>query len=49
MVGWEESDMKMEEAKYNGIALVDTQEHQHGIINPIQILEGEITLMEDKR
>lgn len=34
-------------AKYNGIALVDKSEHQHGMINPVLILEGEIKLMEE--
>lgn len=33
-------------AQYNGIALVDKMEHQHRIINPIEILEGIIILME---
>ena len=34
-------------AGYRGIAIVDKMEHQYGIINPIKILEGEITLLCD--
>ena len=34
-----------ETADYNGIAIVDKSEHRHNIINPIEILEGNITLM----
>ena len=32
-------------AEYNGIALVETDQHMHGIIDVIHILEGEITLL----
>jgi hypothetical protein len=32
-------------AKYKGIALVETEQHQHGIIKVIKILNGRITLM----
>lgn len=32
-------------AKYNGVAIVDKSEHQYGIINPIEILSGEIQLI----
>ena len=31
--------------KYRGVALVERDPHQYGIINPIVILEGEITLL----
>jgi hypothetical protein len=31
-------------AKYQGVALVEKDQHQHGIIDIIQILDGEITL-----
>lgn len=31
-------------AAYRGVALVETDQHRHGIIDVIQILEGEITL-----
>lgn len=31
-------------ADYRGVALVEANNHQHGIIDVIQILEGEITL-----
>lgn len=31
-------------SKYRGIALVEKDQHQHGFIDVIQILEGEITL-----
>lgn len=31
-------------AKYRGVALVEKDQHQHGIIDVIQILEGKITL-----
>ena len=33
-----------ETPNYNGMALVETNQHQHGIIDVIQILEGDITL-----
>jgi len=33
-------------ANYRGIAIVDKTEHQHGIINPIEILEGTVGLIE---
>ena len=32
-------------SKYSGIALVETNQHLHGFIDVIQILEGEITLL----
>lgn len=32
-------------SNYNGMALVETDQHQHGIIDVIQILEGDITLL----
>ena len=32
-------------AEYRGIALVETKPHQYGIIDVIQILDGEITLL----
>lgn len=32
-------------ADYIGVALVETNQHQHGFIDVIQILEGEITLL----
>ena len=31
-------------ANYDGVALVEKQQHQHGYIDVVQILEGEITL-----
>jgi hypothetical protein len=34
-----------ETANYTGVALVEADQHRHGIIVPIQILEGEITLL----
>ncbi len=38
----------VESPKYRGIALVEADQHQHGIIDVIQILEGEITLLTEK-
>jgi hypothetical protein len=35
-------------AGYDGVALVETNQHQHGIIDVIQILEGNITLLTEK-
>lgn len=32
-------------ADYTGVALVETDQHRHGFIDVIQILEGEITLL----
>ena len=32
-------------AGYDGVALVEKDQHQHGIIKPIVILEGQITLL----
>ena len=32
-------------SKYSGMALVEKDQHQHGYIDVIQILEGEITLL----
>lgn len=37
-----------ETANYTGVALVEADPHRHGIIAPIQILEGEITLLTEK-
>ena len=37
-----------ETADYRGIALVEADQHMRGIINVIQILEGEITLFTEK-
>lgn len=34
--------------EYDGVALVEKDAHQHGIIDVIQILEGEITLLSEK-
>lgn len=34
-----------ETASYRGVALVEKDQHQHGYIDVIQILEGEITLL----
>ena len=36
-------------AKYRGLALVEKVPHQNGIIKPILILEGEITLFTEKK
>ena len=33
---------------YDGIALVESNQHQHGIIDVIQILEGTITLLTEE-
>lgn len=35
-------------AEYDGVALVEEDKHQHGIIDVIQILEGEITLFTEE-
>ena len=35
-------------AKYRGVALVDKEAHQNGIIKVIKILEGKITLFSEK-
>ena len=35
-------------ANFRGVALVEKDQHQHGIIKPIIILEGKITLMTEK-
>lgn len=35
-------------ANYRGVALVEKEPHRYGIINPIIILEGEITLLTEK-
>ena len=35
-------------ADYNGVALVEADQHMHGIIDVIQILEGKITLLTEK-
>lgn len=34
--------------KYKGLALVEKYQHQHGIIDIIKILEGEITLLTER-
>ena len=36
-------------AKYRGVALVDKEAHQNGIIKVIKLLEGEITLFTEER
>ena len=36
-------------ANYRGVALVEKDQHQHGYIDVIQILEGEITLLTEVR
>lgn len=35
-------------AKYTGVALVETDQHRHGIIDVIQILDGEITVFSER-
>ena len=35
-------------AKYRGIALVEKDQHQHGIIDVIQILDGTITVLTER-
>lgn len=35
-------------AKYRGLALVEKEAHQHGIIKVIKVLEGKITLLTEK-
>ena len=35
-------------SEYRGIALVETNQHLHGFIDVIQILEGEITLLTEE-
>ena len=35
-------------AEYDGVALVEKDQHQHGFIDVIQIMEGEITLFSEK-
>jgi len=34
--------------KYRGVALVEADQHRHGIIDVIEVLEGEITLFTEK-
>jgi hypothetical protein len=34
-----------ETANFRGVALVEKEQHQHGYIDVIQVLEGEITLL----
>ena len=34
---------------YRGVALVEADPHRHGIIDPILILEGEITLLTEEK
>lgn len=38
----------LDTADYRGIALVEANQHMHGYIDAIQILEGEITLLTEK-
>lgn len=33
--------------RYRGVALVDKEKHRHGVINPIQIIEGKIMLFSE--
>ena len=35
-------------SEYTGVALVEKDQHQHGYIDVIEILEGEITLLSEK-
>ena len=35
-------------ANFRGVALVEKDQHQHGVIDVIQILEGDITLLEER-
>ena len=35
-------------SRYTGVALVEADQHRHGIIDVIQILEGKITLFTEK-
>lgn len=35
-------------SKYSGVALVEKEQHQYGIIDVIQILDGDITLLTEK-
>ena len=35
-------------SNYNGVALVEKDQHRHGIIDVIQILDGDITLLTEK-
>ena len=35
-------------AKYRGVALVETDQHMHGYIDVIKILDGKITLLTEK-
>ena len=37
-----------ETAEYRGVALVEKDQHMHGLIDVIQILEGEITLFAEE-
>ena len=37
-----------ETADYRGVALVEKDQHQHGFVDVIQILEGEITLFTEE-
>ena len=36
-------------ANYRGVALVETDRHRHGFVDVIQILDGEITLLTERR
>jgi hypothetical protein len=38
----------LETAEYDGVALVEKEAHQHGIIDVIIILDGEITLLTER-
>ena len=35
-------------ARYMGIALVEKNAHRHGIVNVIEILEGQLTLLTEE-
>jgi len=38
-----------ESAEYRGVALVEADAHQYGIVDVIQILDGEITLLTEEK
>jgi hypothetical protein len=37
-----------ETSEYDGVALVEKDQHQHGVIDVIEILEGKITLLSEE-
>jgi len=41
-------EWKPESAEYDGVALVERVQHQHGIVDVIRILKGEITLFTEE-